>query len=139
MNTQNSALRLGMYGAMINIAGIILSGPLGLVLVMLVHPQPAWQSAKVWAENFHPIQTAPFFGGFLLLIGYIIMMAAAHEIAEEKDKVYTRIALVLTAVFVTLIFFNYISQTTFLPALAKNYRPEYDPIISTFSLASPQA
>ena len=67
------------------------------------------------------------------------MMAAAHQVAEEKDKVYTLIALVLTAAFVSLIFFNYINQTTFLPALAQNYRPEYDAVITTFSLNNPLA
>ena len=133
MNAQKSALRIGMYGAIANIAGILLSGPLGVVLIGLVHPQPAWQTPKIWAENFHPIQTVPFFAGFLLLTGYITMMTAAHQVAEEKDQVYTLIALVLTAAFVSLIFFNYINQTTFLPALAQNYRPEYDAVITTSS------
>jgi len=139
MNAQNSALRTGMVGAVTNIAGILLSGPLGLVLVLLIRPNPAWQTAKVWVDNYHVVQSLPFFGGFLLLIGYIVMVAATHQIAEEKHKIYTQIALILTAAFVTLIFFNYISQTTFLPALVKNYQPEYDAIISTFSLASPQS
>lgn len=139
MNAQNTALRVGIYGAVINIAGIFLSGPLGLVLISLTHPNPAWQTPKLWAENFHPIQTVPFFGGFLLLIGYILMMAAAHQMAEEKDKIYTQVALIFTAAFATLIFFNYINQTTFLPALAKNYRPEYDPVISAFSFSNPRS
>ena len=67
------------------------------------------------------------------------MIAVTHQVAEEKDKVYTLVALVLTAAYATLIFFNYINQTTFLPALAQNYRPEYDAVISTFSLNNPLA
>jgi hypothetical protein len=139
MNNQNTVLRVGISGAVINIAGIFLSGPVSMLLVSLTHPNPAWQTPKLWAENFHPVQTMPFFGGFLLLVGYMLMIAAAHRLAEEKDKIYTQVALIFTAAFATLIFFNYINQTTFLPALAKNYRPEYDFLISTFSFSNPRS
>jgi hypothetical protein len=139
MDTERTTLRLGIYGAITNLAGILLSGPLGLLLVALVHPNPAWTTPQVWAANYHPIQTLPFFAGFLLLGGYVVMLAATHQLAEAKDKVYTQIALLFTTAFVTLIFFNYITQTTFLPALARGYRPEYDPIITAFSFANPQA
>jgi len=139
MNTQIKTLQIGVTGAIANIAGILLSGPLGVALVALTFPNPAWQSPKVWVENYHPIQTLPFFFGFLLLTGYIILMVVTHQIAEENEKTYTLIALIFTAAFVPLIFFNYMNQTTFLPALARNYRPEYDVIISTFSLSNPGA
>jgi hypothetical protein len=139
MDTLRNTIRLGIYGAIVNIAGIVLSGPPALILITLVHPNPAWQSAQVWVENFHPIQTLPFFAGFLLLGGYVVMLAVAHQLAEAKDRVYTQIALLFTAAFVTLIFFNYINQTTFLPALARSYRPEFDPIITAFSFANPQS
>jgi len=139
MDTQPDTLRIGIYGAIANIAGILLSGPLGVILVNLVHSNPPWQTPQLWAENFHPIQTFPFYGGFLLLGGYVVMLAVTHQLAEAKDKIYTSIALIFTTVFVTLIFFNYIIQSTFLPALARDYRPEYDPIITAFSFANPQA
>ncbi len=139
MDPQRATLRLGIYGAIANIAGILLSGPLGLLLVGLVHPNPAWQSPQVWAQNYHPIQTFPFFAGFLLLGGYVIMLAVIHQIAEATDKVYTLAAVIFTAAFATLIFFNYINQTTFLPALARDYRPEYDPIITAFSFVNPRS
>jgi MFS family permease len=134
-----SALRIGIYGAAATLIGILLSGPIGLALVSAVHASPPWQGAQVYAQNYHPVQTLPFFGGFLLVIGYVVMMAAIYEIAEEKDKTATLIAVVLTGVFCALIFFNYINQTTFVPDLAKNYSPESDPVISTFSLANPRS
>ena len=68
----------------------------------------------MFAQNYHPVQTLPFFFGFAMITGYIMLLAA-------------------------LIFFNYICQTTFVPALSSDYRPEYDPIISTFSLANPRS
>jgi len=139
MDETNSGLRLGYSGALVNITGILLSGPLGLLIVMRVHPSPAWQGPQVWAENFHTIQTLPFFCGFLLLGGYLMMAAAAHQMAEAREKGYTTLALMLTAAFAALIFFNYINQTTFLPALARDYRPEYNALISGLSFANPQS
>ena len=69
MNT-NPNHRIGIYAALLLIAGIVLSGPLGLVVVTMLHPQPAWQDAQTQAANYsHPIQVLPFFGGFLLVIG----------------------------------------------------------------------
>ena len=138
-NQSNPILRAGIYGALINIAGILLSGPLGLILVMQVHPNPPWETPQLWAENYHPVQTLPFFFGFFLLGGYMMMFAVIHQIAEEKHKALTLTALISTAAFVALIFFNYISQTTFLPALAKVYRPEYDPLITLLSFSNPMS
>jgi hypothetical protein len=139
MNSQNTNYRIGIYAASINIAGILLSGPLGLLVVSLVKPAPAWQTPAQWAAGYHPVQTLPFYFGFLLVFSYIAMIAVAHRIAGEEHKTYTLIALVFTAAFVPLIFFNYINQTTFLPALARSYRPEFDALISAFSLNNPNA
>lgn len=130
-------LRTGIVGAALTIAGILLSGPLGLLAVSAIHPTPPWQDAALYAQSYHPVQTLPFFGGFMLVSGYIVMMVALHLIAEERHKANTLIAVVFTGIFATLIFFNYISQTTFVPALARSYTPAADPAISAFSLANP--
>ncbi|MCB0050825.1 MAG: hypothetical protein KDE24_14940 [Caldilinea sp.] len=132
-----SALRAGIWGAALTVAGILLSGPIGLLAVTIVHPSPPWLDAASYAQFFHPIQTAPFFGGFFLVGGYVVMIAALYELADEQQKTNALIAVTFTAIFATLIFFNYINQTTFIPALVQGYRPEYDSAISTFSLANP--
>lgn len=82
-------------------------------------------------------QTAPFFGGFFLVGGYVVMIAALYQLAEEQQKTNALVAVVFTSIFATLIFFNYISQTTFIPAMAQAYQPAYDAAISIFSLANP--
>ncbi len=41
-----------------------------------------------------------------------------HAVAREGQKALTRAALVFTAAFASLILFNYVVQTTFLPVLA---------------------
>ncbi|MFO7635486.1 MAG: DUF4386 family protein [Caldilinea sp.] len=132
-----SALRAGIWGAALTVAGILLSGPIGLLAVTMLQPSPPWVDVATYAQSFHPIQTAPFFGGFLLVGGYVVMMAALYQLAEEQQKTNALIAVVFTGVFATLIFFNYINQTTFIPALVQEYRAGYDPAISTFSLANP--
>jgi hypothetical protein len=135
----SGALRVGTAGAVLTVIGIILSGPLGLLAVNLVHGQPSWQGARTFVENFHPIQTAPFFGGIALVLGYVLMMPALYHIAPEGRRTRALVATVLTGAFATLIFFNYICQTTFVPALARNYRPEYDSLISAFSFSNPNS
>lgn len=135
--TNVNALRSGVVGAWLTVAGILLSGPLGLLIVSAVQASGPWQGAASYAQNYHPIQTLPFFCGFLLVGGYVVLMAALHQLAEEQQKTQTLIGVAFTAIFATLIFFNYVNQTTFVPALVQNYRPEYDPAIATFSLANP--
>jgi MFS family permease len=136
---EQGALRVGIYGAVATLVGILLSGPIGLLVVSAVHPSPPWQDAATYAQSYAPIQTLPFFGGFLLVGGYVVLMAAIYQIAQEEKKAATLTAVMFTAVFATLIFFNYVNQTTFVPALARDYKPEYAPIISTFALANPRA
>lgn len=135
--TTSKNLRIGIIGAAMTVAGILLSGPLGLLIVSAVQSSGPWQGAAAYVQNYHSIQMLPFFCGFLLVGGYVVLMAALHAIAEERHKTQTMIAVVFTAVFATLIFFNYITQTTFVPALAQNYSPQLDPVITTFSLANP--
>jgi hypothetical protein len=74
-----------------------------------------------------------------MITGFVVMMAAIYQLAAERQKTVALVAVMLTAAFSTLIFFNYINQTTFAPAMARNYRPEYDPILTAFSMANPRS
>jgi hypothetical protein len=138
MNTHKSSLhRKGILAAWIMIAGTLLSGPLGLVLVTAVHPKPPWQGAQTLAANYHPIQAFPFFAGFLLVLGSALLIATLYQLAGEEEKPAALLAVICTAAFVGLIFFNYICQTTFLPPLLTNYQPQYKAIVSTLAFANP--
>ena len=134
-----AALRIGIFGAALSSFGILLSGPVGLIVVSAVHPPGSWEGAAIFAGRYHPIQTFPYFCGFALVAGYVALIAALHRIADERAQTRTLISVVCTAAFATLIFFNYICQTTFIPALASHYRPEYDAMIGTFSFANPRS
>ena len=138
MNT-NANHRIGIYAALLLIAGIVLSGPLGLIVVGVVHPQPAWQDAQTLAANYHPIQTLPFFAR--LSAGHRLRPADRHAVSalcrQEQSRCPARRR--LHGGVYGLIFLNYICQTTFIPALLADYRPEYAAIIAAFSFTNPNS
>jgi hypothetical protein len=133
------AARTGIYGAILMLIGILLSGPVGILIVTAVHPQPAWPSARAVADNYHAIQTLPFFFGFVLIIGCDLLIAALYRLADEKDKTRALLAVICAAAFTGLISFNYLCQTTFVPALLTSYRPENDAVVAALSLVNPRS
>jgi hypothetical protein len=132
-----SGHRLGKTGAILTIVGTLLSGPISILVVSLVQAQPPWESAGVFVENFHRIQTLPFYLGFLLIIGSILIIASIYQMAVEKSR--PLLGLIFTSIAGGLIFFNYLIQTTVIPVLVKSYSPEFDPIISTLSMSNPES
>ena len=122
-NNLVNTLRIAILGAWMTIIGILLSGPPGVLLVSAVRPSGLWQGAAIYAQNYHPIQTLPFFSGFLLVGGYIVLMVALHQLADENRKTQTLIAVVFTTIFATLIFINYLNQTTFVPGSGARLSP----------------
>lgn len=139
---QNAYHRLIALGTLVGLAGYVLSGPGGFLLVQITQPQPAWVSPAVFAENYHVVQDMPYYFG-LLLIGGMLMLAAGLFLNAGDEPVKIRfhllLALMWTTFFAALIFFNYVCQTTFVRHLALNYRPEHDPLIATFSMANPMS
>jgi hypothetical protein len=129
----------GIYAAILLIAGTLISGPIGLLIVQSVHPQPPWQDAATYVANYHPIQVMPFFAGFLLVLGSCLLIATLYRLSAPTDKARALLAVMCTAAFSGLIFFNYICQTTFLPALVADYRPQYDAIITALSFSNPRS
>ncbi|MBK9013810.1 MAG: hypothetical protein IPM82_06830 [Saprospiraceae bacterium] len=127
-------------GALVALAGYVLSGPVGFGIVQMTNPQPAWVSAAIFAENYHVVQDVPYYFG-LLLIGGMLMLAAGHylnsKLENEENRFHILLSFAWTTIFAALIFFNYICQTTFVRHLALDYKPENDAIISTFSMANP--
>lgn len=128
-------------GSLIALAGYVLSGPVAFIIVQAVKPQPRWSSAPIFAEHYHAIQDLPYYFGFLL-IGGMLMVSVAHYLNfKESENFLTKfhllVALGWTVVFCASISFNYICQTTFVRNLALHYKPEHDFAIATFSMANP--
>jgi hypothetical protein len=134
--------KLLTLGSLVALIGFISSGPVGFLIVNIVKPQPTWTSSSVFAENYHVIQDLPFYFGFLL-IGGMLMLAVGHYLNYNGDdpekKFHLLVAVGWTIAFFTLISFNYISQTTFVRHLALNYKPEYQSAIATFSMTNPMS
>jgi hypothetical protein len=133
------ALRIGWLSAAGTLLGIFLSGPLTVALVNLTHPQPPWENAALFARSFHPIQQVPYLGGIVLVGAIVVLIASLHALADEAHRPLTGAALIFTGVFATLIFFNYVAQTSFLPVLAKDFAPENAGAITALSMANPKS
>jgi len=134
-----NARRVCLYGASLTLFGIIVSGPLALLVVDATHPQPPWESAALFARSYHAIQSAPFFGGFCLVAGFVVMMAGLHAAVEGRERALATAALVFTAVYAAMVSTNYVLQTTFVPELARHYTPQSDAILATFSMSNPSS
>jgi hypothetical protein len=131
------ACRTGIWAASSTLVGIMLSGPLALVALTKLHPQPAWQDAEVFARHFHMSQTLPYFVGFFLVGGYVVLMGSLHALANEDEKPRTASALAFTSAFAALVFLNYIVQTTVVPTLAAHYNAENAAILAQVSMSNP--
>ncbi|MEP6794579.1 MAG: hypothetical protein ABJB16_09660 [Saprospiraceae bacterium] len=129
-------------GAQVAFLGFVLSGPLGFLFVNSINPQPAWVSPAVFANHYSVIQDLPFYFGFFL-IGGMLMLVAGHYFNYKEGNALTKFRLLVsfgcTIIFCTLISFNYICQTAFVHNLALHYRPEYDFAIATFSMSNPMS
>lgn len=135
----SAALRVGARGAGITFAGILLSGPLGMLVVWAVHGMGAWAGAAAFAGRYHSIQALPFFFGFALVIGAVMVNAALYHVAPDSRRTTALIALILTAAFAALIFLNYVVQTTFVSTLVRHYVPTNDVIISALAMDNPRS
>ena len=129
-------------GSLLSLAGFILSGPVGFLLVQAIQPQPAWTSAANFVENYDSLQNIPYWCGFILVVGMLILAAAHYLNADEAgpfDKLHVLLALTWTTIFAVLIFFNYICQISFIHHMARHYKSEYDSVISTLTMANPSS
>ena len=127
-------------GAMIALGGFILSGPVGFLIVMLTHPQPAWISSAVFVEHYHWIQNLPYYLGFLLVGGMVMVLSGHYQDYKGNDegtRFLLLIAVILSGVFAALVIFNYVCQTTYIHNLAVHYSPENDHAIAAFSMSNP--
>ena len=137
MNGKNKLIILGASAAL---TGFVLSGPVGFLLVQAIRPQPAWTTTNAFVAHYNAWQNLPYYFGFLL-VGGMLILAVAHyrtiSTETELDKMHIQLSVVWTTIFATLIFFNYICQTTFVHHLATDGKPENDTVIAILSMANP--
>ena len=131
------AIRFGRFAVYMNISGVIFSGLVFPLLALWLHPQPAWRGAALFAESFHPLQTATFFLGFFLVIGSLLTFISLYFLSSSEKKIYALSGLFINTVFTAVVFINYIIQTTYIPYLATHYPPETATILPAFTMANP--
>lgn len=132
-----AACRLGFFGAVATLAGIVLSGPLAVVLVEVTHPQPAWTDAATFARSFHAIQILPYPGGIVLVAGLLLLVSAVAALAGPSKAPLATVGLLFAAVFAAMIFLNYVVQSCYVPVLARDFAPDDGPLVAALSMANP--
>jgi hypothetical protein len=139
MTTRNNkeVLKFGKSAIYLNISGVIFSGLVFPVLSAIVCPQPQWQNPELYIDAYHPLQTATFFCGYFLVIGSLLTFIALNQLAKEETKIWAYSALIINVVFTSIVFINYIIQTTYVPYLAKNNPAETEFVLATFSMSNP--
>jgi len=136
-STHSDAHKIGMLGAILSAIGILTSGPLAVLVVALVHPQPLWDGPDLFVENFHRIQTLPFYFGFLLATGSILMLVSICLLSKKRATTLT--ALIFMTIGAAFVIFNYVTQTTLIPAIVDAYTSELGPVITTLSMSNPSS
>ena len=129
--------RLGITAAIMTMAGTLFSGPLAFLAVSSISPQPAWSGAQTYIENYHPIQSATFYFGFLLLIGSVLMITCIYTLSNKG--LHTLLALIFTSIACGLIAFNYFTEATYVPALVRNYTATLEPVVNLFAVTNPSS
>jgi hypothetical protein len=112
--TGRQAWQVSVAAAVV-LTGIILSGPVAVVLVQVFAPQPSWQGVTTFIERYSWLQSLPYVFGFFIAGGFILLVSSI-PLGEADDRRPLRsVALALTVVSAGLIFFNYVMQTAFIP------------------------
>lgn len=124
MADSRSGARGLRISATLVLAGAVLSGPVAMLVVSRIAPQPAWRSVAVFAAHFHPIQVLPYLLGYVLLVGFVLFAASCFTLAGEDLRLRAAAALVFTGVYVALVFTNYTIQLGFIPRVLHG-RPGY--------------
>ena len=121
--------------AAVVLAGIILSGPVAVVLVEVLAPQPSWQGVTTFIEHYSWLQSLPYVFGFFIAGGFILLVASTPAGDDDGRSLLRRIALAFTAISAGLIFFNYVMQTAFIP-LSLHESPV---IVAATTMANPNS
>jgi hypothetical protein len=128
----NRTLRVS---ATLVLMGAVLSGPVAMLVVALVSPQPEWNGVSTFVNNYHPVQALPYVLGYILLAGFVFFASSCHALAIAPLRTRTSAALLFTGIYAALVFTNYTIQLGFIPRIL-NGRPDY---LSVLTMANPES
>ena len=135
MLVSHSKARFVSISAVIVLCGVVFSGPVAVGLVSLLAPQPPWQDTETFARNYSWVQSLPYVFGFLIVGGFILLMSSLNGTGPERFRPLEVTAIAFTGVFASLVFANYVLQTTFIP----QWISHCDPIVGFVTMANPRS
>ncbi len=121
------------------IASVLASGPIGVALVRIISPQPDWQGAGIFINNFSHFQSLPYFFGYGLIIFSVLLISAIYKLARDEERSAMLPSLVFVGIYAALVSFNYVLQTTFVPALVTGSADGASILISALSMNNPSS
>lgn len=135
MKGLKSNQKLLLLSAIITITGIILSGPVGILLAQM-RPQPEWRGEITFVANYHFVQNLPYIFGFILMLGFTLFIAASFRFASTGlQKGLRSVAVIFTSVYAAMVGLNYAFQIALVPALVYK-SPTF---AALFTMANPKS
>jgi hypothetical protein len=123
---------LGVVGGILIALGTIFPS---LFAIFLQPRQPPWQSAAVFVQHYHQIQTLPFYFGFFLVVGSVMLLVATYLMAPLPQS--PLVGLLFGVIGSAIVCINYIAQTTYIPAMVAEYTPDQAVMLQALSMANP--
>ena len=121
------------------LVGTLASGPVGISVVAVTHPQPVWQDAETFVTAYHSVQNLPYYFGFVLVGGFMGLVMSLRLVAP--DRLSGRMASVsaFAGAFGAMVLTNYAIQTTFIPSLLSGADPNDLPLVGAMTMANPRS
>jgi len=133
----NAAYRLISRAATTALVGTVLSGVVGVAIVRASHPQPAWRGVEAFVLAYHPIQALPYVFGMGLIGGFVLLIAALHEVAPQEIRACTGAAKIFAGGAAAMVFTNYAIQIGVVPALISSTVPGEAAWVALLTMANP--
>ncbi|MEA5033209.1 MAG: hypothetical protein VB025_13770 [Sphaerochaeta sp.] len=123
---------LGIVGAFLVMLGTLFPS---IFAIALQPKQPFWENAEVYVQNYHGIQSLPFYFGFLLIGGSLMLLLAVYLLSSSPSlPLFGLLSGIIGSAVVCI---NYIIQTTYIPAIVEGFTPEHAILIQALSMANP--
>lgn len=122
----------GIVGAVFIVLGTVFPS---LFAIFLQPKQPPWESAAVFVQHYHVIQSLPFYFGFFLIGGSLMLLVAVYLLAASPYS--PLLGLMFAIVGSGIVCINYIIQTTYIPAVVAGYTPDQAVVLQALSMSNP--
>jgi len=109
-------IKLLRLGAWLQLIAVVIGGPLLVMVVNTVAPQPAWSDITTFSSHYSFLQSLPYWAGIILIIGNVLFVVSAGRFPEVRETPLYPLALIAVAIYSALIAFNYTIQVAYIPA-----------------------